>query len=72
MYVIALGIIKEAIADYKRKTNDNKENNREACRVIAKGGSFETQRMRTKDIQVGDVIRIKDNDFIPADCIVVS
>uniref|UniRef100_A0A9L0SNM4 Phospholipid-transporting ATPase n=1 Tax=Equus caballus TaxID=9796 RepID=A0A9L0SNM4_HORSE len=51
-----------------RHKMDNKVNNR-TCEVI-KDGRFKIAKW--KEIQVGDVIRLKKNDFIPADILLLS
>ncbi|XP_043834358.1 phospholipid-transporting ATPase IC isoform X2 [Dromiciops gliroides] len=47
----------------------DKEINNRTCEVI-KDGRFKTAKW--KDVQVGDVIRLKKNDFIPADILLLS
>ncbi|KAF5919069.1 hypothetical protein HPG69_003707 [Diceros bicornis minor] len=68
--LIVLGItaIKDLVDDVARHKMDNKINNR-TCEVI-KDGRFKIAKW--KEIQVGDVIRLKKNDFIPADILLLS
>uniref|UniRef100_F7FSN1 Phospholipid-transporting ATPase n=1 Tax=Macaca mulatta TaxID=9544 RepID=F7FSN1_MACMU len=47
----------------------DKEINNRTCEVI-KDGRFKVAKW--KDIQVGDVIRLKKNDFVPADILLLS
>uniref|UniRef100_A0A3B5QCU7 Phospholipid-transporting ATPase n=1 Tax=Xiphophorus maculatus TaxID=8083 RepID=A0A3B5QCU7_XIPMA len=68
--VIVLGItaIKDLIDDLARHRMDKEVNNRK-CEVLLDGRFKESRWM---DIQVGDVVRIKKNDFIPADILLLS
>ncbi|XP_040276086.1 phospholipid-transporting ATPase IC [Bufo bufo] len=68
--VIVLGItaIKDLADDISRHKMDNEINNR-SCDVI-KDGSF--QKTKWKDIHVGDIVRIKKDEFIPADMLLLS
>ncbi|XP_049757796.1 phospholipid-transporting ATPase IC [Elephas maximus indicus] len=69
-FLLVLGVtaIKDLVDDVTRHKMDNEVNNR-ACEVI-KDGRFKVAKW--KDIQVGDVIRLKKNDFIPADILLLS
>ncbi|XP_048874577.1 phospholipid-transporting ATPase IC [Brienomyrus brachyistius] len=68
--VIVLGItaIKDLIDDLARHRMDKEINNRK-CEVLADGRFKESKWM---NIHVGDVIRLKKNDFIPADILLLS
>ncbi|XP_062868152.1 phospholipid-transporting ATPase IC [Trichomycterus rosablanca] len=68
--VLVLGItgIKDLMDDLARHKLDNEINNR-TCEVLLNGRFQETKWM---DIQVGDVVRLKKNDFIPADIMLLS
>uniref|UniRef100_A0A8B9HM62 Phospholipid-transporting ATPase n=1 Tax=Astyanax mexicanus TaxID=7994 RepID=A0A8B9HM62_ASTMX len=67
--VLVLGItaIKDLVDDLARHRMDKEINNRK-CEVLL-DGRWETRWM---DIQVGDVVRLKKNDFIPADILLLS
>uniref|UniRef100_G3U7G2 Phospholipid-transporting ATPase n=1 Tax=Loxodonta africana TaxID=9785 RepID=G3U7G2_LOXAF len=69
-FLLVLGVtaIKDLVDDVTRHKMDNEVNNR-TCEVI-KDGRFKVAKW--KDIQVGDVIRLKKNDFIPADILLLS
>ncbi|XP_037364368.1 phospholipid-transporting ATPase IC [Talpa occidentalis] len=69
-FLLVLGItaIKDLVDDVSRHKMDNEVNNR-MCEVI-KDGRFKTAKW--KEVQVGDVIRLKKNDFIPADILLLS
>ncbi|CAN9504712.1 unnamed protein product [Ophioblennius macclurei] len=68
--VVVLGItaIKDLVDDLARHRMDKEINNRK-CDVLS-GGSFQESKWR--HIQVGDVIRLRKNDFIPADVLLLS
>ena len=53
----------------KRHQSDSELNSSKA-KVLTPNATFEEKKW--KDIQVGDVVRIESDDFIPADVIVLS
>ncbi|XP_041417491.1 phospholipid-transporting ATPase IK isoform X2 [Xenopus laevis] len=55
--------IRDLIDDIARNNNDKAINNR-PCEIL-KGQSFCMEKW--KDIQTGDIVRLKKNDFVPAD-----
>uniref|UniRef100_A0A3Q3NKT7 Phospholipid-transporting ATPase n=1 Tax=Mastacembelus armatus TaxID=205130 RepID=A0A3Q3NKT7_9TELE len=68
--VVVLGVtaIKDLVDDLARHRMDKEINNRK-CEVLLNGRFQESKWM---DIQVGDVVRLKKNDFIPADIFLLS
>ncbi|XP_062410465.1 phospholipid-transporting ATPase IC [Sardina pilchardus] len=68
--VLVLGItaIKDLVDDLARHRMDKEINNRK-CEVL-QDGRFQESKWRF--IQVGDVVRLKKNDFIPADLLLLS
>nr|XP_020456646.1 phospholipid-transporting ATPase IC [Monopterus albus] len=68
--VVVLGItaIKDLADDLARHKMDKEINNRK-CEVLL-NGRFQVSKWM--DIQVGDVVRLKKNDFIPADILLLS
>ncbi|XP_037661950.1 phospholipid-transporting ATPase IC [Choloepus didactylus] len=68
LLVLGITAIKDLVDDVARHRMDNEVNNR-TCEVI-KDGRFKITKW--KNIQVGDVIRLKKNDFIPADILLLS
>lgn len=68
LMVLGITAIKDLVDDVARHKMDKEINNR-TCDVI-KDGRFKVTKW--KDIQVGDVIRLKKNDFIPADILLLS
>ncbi|KAA8584633.1 hypothetical protein FQN60_008418, partial [Etheostoma spectabile] len=64
--VVVLGVT--AIKDLARHRMDKEINNRK-CEVLLDGRFQET---KWRNMQVGDVVRMKKNDFIPADILLLS
>ncbi|XP_032008086.1 phospholipid-transporting ATPase IC isoform X1 [Hylobates moloch] len=68
LVVLGVTAIKDLVDDVARHKMDKEINNR-TCDVI-KDGRFKVAKW--KEIQVGDVIRLKKNDFVPADVLLLS
>ncbi|XP_057674978.1 phospholipid-transporting ATPase IC [Corythoichthys intestinalis] len=68
--VVVLGVtaIKDLVDDLARHRMDKAINNRK-CEVLLDG---RFQESKWRHIQVGDVVRLKKNDFIPADLLLLS
>ncbi|XP_044030022.1 phospholipid-transporting ATPase IC [Siniperca chuatsi] len=68
--VVVLGVtaIKDLVDDLARHRMDKEINNRK-CEVLLDG---RFQESKWRNIQVGDVVRLKKNDFIPADILLLS
>ena len=68
MLVLGFTLIKEAYDDLNRKKRD-KETNNQVYTLINKNGR---QEILSKDLKVGQIIEIKSNQRIPADCIILN
>uniref|UniRef100_A0A3Q3LTP8 Phospholipid-transporting ATPase n=1 Tax=Labrus bergylta TaxID=56723 RepID=A0A3Q3LTP8_9LABR len=68
--VVVLGVtaIKDLVDDLARHKMDKEINNRK-CEVLLDG---RFQESKWRDIQVGDVVHLRKNDFIPADILLLS
>uniref|UniRef100_A0A8D3CXQ7 Phospholipid-transporting ATPase n=1 Tax=Scophthalmus maximus TaxID=52904 RepID=A0A8D3CXQ7_SCOMX len=68
--VVVLGItaIKDLVDDLARHRMDKEINNRKT--EVLLDGRFQESKWR--NLQVGDVVRLKKNDFIPADILLLS
>uniref|UniRef100_A0A8C9TE73 Phospholipid-transporting ATPase n=1 Tax=Scleropages formosus TaxID=113540 RepID=A0A8C9TE73_SCLFO len=66
--VLAITAIKDLVDDLARHRMDKEVNNRK-CDVLLDGRFKESKWM---DIHVGDVVRLKKNDFVPADIVLLS
>ena len=64
-----MSAFKETQEDLKRRQSDRELNSRLA-KIMTADGSFQTRQW--KDIRVGEVVRIENDDFIPADVILLS
>lgn len=68
--VLFFTMIKEGVEDYYRHKQDNQENNRLAHRVDPV--NKELLDLPSKDVKVGDIIRVQENEQIPADIVMIS
>ncbi|XP_059213903.1 phospholipid-transporting ATPase IC [Centropristis striata] len=68
--VVVLGVtaIKDLVDDLARHRMDKEINNRK-CEVLLDG---RFQESKWRHMEVGDVVRLKKNDFIPADLLLLS
>lgn len=72
-WVILMGMLFELVSDLRRWRSDRKVNNYKVKRVHqASAGNLERREVATQNLKVGDVIVLDHDDFIPADCIVLS
>ena len=68
VFVMIISLIKEAIEDYRKYTNDKKANNTKV--LIFKNHRF--FREICQNIKVGNIIKIYKEDLIPADVLVIK
>ncbi|CAF2564090.1 unnamed protein product [Rotaria sp. Silwood2] len=68
VFVLAVTAIKDGVDDFARYRSDRQINNRRCNILIDK----QVVRKYWIEIKVGDIIRINNNDFIPADMILIS
>lgn len=69
-FVVILSMIKDAYEDYKRHKEDA-EGNSAGTEIFSKeAGAFEAAKW--SDIQVGDIVRVRENQFFPADMILLN
>ncbi|KAL2337339.1 hypothetical protein Fmac_011785 [Flemingia macrophylla] len=67
-FVLFVTAVKDAYEDWRRHKSDRVENNRLASVMV--DGKFEEKKWR--DVRVGEVIRIKANEPIPCDIVLLS
>ena len=67
-FIIALSMIKDFLEDYKRWKSDSEENNAKAEILTP----IDFMDIEWKDIRVGSIIRVKENENIPADMILLE
>jgi len=70
IFVVVLSMIKDAYEDYKRHKEDHGENNAETLVYRKETHQFESTQW--KNVQVGDVVKVNEREFFPADLIVLS
>ncbi|XP_062898968.1 phospholipid-transporting ATPase ID-like [Mobula hypostoma] len=66
--VLTITAVKDAIDDYFRYKSDNQVNNREVT-ILLDG---KLQRKKWMNVQVGDVIKLENNQFVTADLLLLS
>ena len=66
MFVIGLSMAREGYEDFKRYRNDKKSNSSKCIRLDDKGNEEEVE---WKDIRVANLLKIKENEELPADLI---
>ena len=72
--IIALGVAKELVGECKRYKDDKKVNATPVTRLRseASGDGKQYEETTLADVQVGDIIRIKDGEQVPADCVLIK
>ena len=63
-------MIKDGFEDYKRHKEDKSENQNTTDIFNREEGKFESKEWR--EVQVGDIVKVKDNQFFPADVVVLN
>jgi magnesium-transporting ATPase (P-type) len=74
LVVVLFGMGIEAVADVKRHLSDRKTNSQPATKIVCGTNSKleDFMTVRTDKIKVGDIIVVKDDEVVPADCILLS
>ena len=70
-WVIAMGMAFELVAEIRRRRYANKVNRVKVKRVY-RGDSLQESETTSRNLKVGDVIKIDNDCVIPADCLVLS
>lgn len=68
-FVLGVAAIKDGLEDMRKHKADNVENTRET-RTLTKDGKEEKKRW--KDIQVGDIVQLKNRELVPADMVLLA
>ncbi len=66
--IIIVSALKDIAEDLKRHTSDDEENNRTT--LVAENGEF--VRKKWHEIRVGDICKIVQDEFFPADMIILN
>lgn len=67
-FVLLITLIKEAVDDFRRFRRDQDLNNKE-YEFLTREGNW--QMKRSHSIEVGDIIKVKKDDRLPADCLLL-
>ncbi|XP_037051247.1 probable phospholipid-transporting ATPase IA isoform X4 [Bradysia coprophila] len=68
IFILSVSAIKEIVEDVKRHRADDDVNHRQVD--VIKGGQW--QAVKWQDLTVGDIVKIVNNTFFPADMILLS
>lgn len=68
--VVLVSMIKDAFEDFQRHKSDNEENQKKQQVYNCATGKFEPKPWQ--DIKVGMLIRVNEDEFFPADLIVLK
>ena len=68
LFIVTLTMIKDIFEDYKRYKSDQEENNKETS--VYRNGKFE--KIKWRDVNVGDVLKVFKNEFFPADLVLLG
>lgn len=66
--IITVSMIKDFLEDWRRRKEDNKENN--SIVKVLRNGKFE--KTKAKDIRIGDIILVKENHFFHSDILLLK
>lgn len=69
VFVLTLGIVRELWEDLRRRRGDREVNNRLVL-VHTRNGRLEEKRWKL--LRVGDVVKVLDGDYFPADLLLLS
>lgn len=69
-FVVGVSMIKDIFEDRKRHKSDDEENLRNTQAIIRGQNKF--QQMRSQDIQVGCIVKVKENEFFPCDMLLLN
>ena len=69
-FVVSVSMVKDYFEDRKRSKSDDEENNRPAEYMLL--GQSQLQTGKTKDILVGCIVKVYENQFFPADLILLN
>ena len=69
LIVVSVNGLKDFYEDWKRKKSDDKENSKSALIYNAKKKNFVKKQWR--DVLIGDIIKVKEDEYFPADCVVL-
>jgi len=68
--VVSVNGLKDFYEDWKRKKSDDQENNKNTLIYSSRKKNF--IKKQWKDILLGDIIKVKEDEFFPADCVLLN
>ena len=68
--IVLISMFKDAFEDYQRHKSDEKENNTRTLVIDADKGQWTLKAW--KDIKAGDIIKVCDDEFVPADLLLLG
>ena len=68
--VVGVSMIKDIFEDRKRHRSDNEENQRRT-KILPKGES-QMRDDRAKNIKVGTIVKVMENEFFPCDLLLLN
>lgn len=72
LFVLLLTAVKDGYDDYQRHQSDNVVNNRTVKKLVQNGSNFTWTTVHWMDVLVGDILRVENDENIPADMLVLS
>lgn len=69
-FVVGMSMIKDIFEDFKRHMSDNEENNRRV--EVSEQGSETFKNDRWSNIQVGQIIKVHENEYFPCDMLILQ
>jgi len=72
LFNIIVGMVYEGNADAKRSKTDAKENSHKITKVCIVNGEIVNKHVLSEELLVGDIIKLENNEWIPADCLILS
>ena len=70
VFVLSISLIREGMEDYNRYKHDEELNNKTSKVLKTDGSGF--AEVAWKDMNVGDLVRIDDRDWIPSDVLLLT
>ena len=68
-FIVFLSIVKDGYEDYQRYKADQTENRKPAFKLDQNGQVISVEQ---STLRVGDIIRLKENEFAPADILILA
>ena len=69
-FIVIVSMVKDVFEDYKRKKSDSAENNK-FIQVFQQEQQC-LLKMSWWELRVGDIIRLEQDEYVPADILVIS